>query len=148
MSLTDRKDIEAVQTCIKKYTCPDTLSGKVKYLIDRVINGFKSIFGASDWQKTIQIIQNNAVRFCIENECYDEATTIPLEKKINARILDLTKLFATELLSLALKANQSLNAVVSIKTLEKTKVENVVRGVKMVLTNAMVNAETAFQTLA
>lgn len=148
MSLTDRKDIEAVQSCIKKYTCPDTLSGKVKYLIDRVINALKSVFGASDWQKSIQIIQNNAVRLCKENGCYDAAATIPLQKKINAHVLDLTKLAASELLSLSLRATQSPNAEVPVKNLEKIQIGRLVSGIKEVLTKALAKGEAVFQTLA
>jgi hypothetical protein len=50
MHLTNAQDELWVKDCIAKYAQPDTLCQTVTWVIYRIVNIFKAIFGQSDWQ--------------------------------------------------------------------------------------------------
>jgi hypothetical protein len=48
----------AIKTCVQKYSAPKTFSEAIVYLLDRIRNGVKAIFGRSDWQIGEKAIKN------------------------------------------------------------------------------------------
>ena len=56
-----------ISKCIQKYSHEKTICGFLKFLVDRVVNAIKSIFGSSDWQKTISIAKTKWLRNIQEN---------------------------------------------------------------------------------
>lgn len=56
-----------ISKCIQKYSHEKTICGFLKFLVDRVVNAIKSIFGSSDWQKTVSILKAKWLRNTQEN---------------------------------------------------------------------------------
>lgn len=102
-----QNDAEAVRTCISKYELPDTFCKKLEWLVYRVIQAFKSLFGCSDWQMAARIIQNNYTQEALRARVIQEIPQNSLEELIkdkaissfswmSSRILDLTLLLQEE----------------------------------------------------
>ena len=54
--LTEQNE-KIVKTCVLRYTKPDSCCEAVAWVIHRIINAIKHIFGCSDWQNALQAIQ-------------------------------------------------------------------------------------------
>lgn len=54
------KDKRVIEQCILNYSQPDHCSGWFGYLLFRIWNAIKSIFGCSDWQKTVTFMADKS----------------------------------------------------------------------------------------
>lgn len=54
---------DTIRLCVQRYTLPDAWSDKLVWVLHRISNAIKSIFGRSDWQKTRELIQERAIQF-------------------------------------------------------------------------------------
>lgn len=96
---------DAVRNCVCKYSKPHTLVGMPKWIVYRIWNAIKSIFGQSDWQKTQQLVYERILAFTASIPTdfqFEKARTLFEEtmQKISFKI-------AGNLLSVCLLANNS-----------------------------------------
>lgn len=108
----------SIRTCISRYTKPDSFCKSLSWIVFRVVNAFKSIFGQSEWQITNQMLHQHALELAKEKKLFQIIPQEKLNKKINVNIVDTTRLVASKLLSICLLANQ-LQSEASTELMEK-----------------------------
>jgi hypothetical protein len=55
----EKNDEETVRICIHNYSTPHTFCQTLHWLVFRITNGIKHIFGKSDWQKAENIVRQH-----------------------------------------------------------------------------------------
>lgn len=141
--VTNDAEATALQACLAKYTRPHTVVGTLTYLMDRIVNAVKSIFGKSDWQQMVKTIQERAIKACEDNGTYDSKATDPAQQKFNKKVLESTKLAARELLSLALEVHQNPSAKIDDAKLEKITIRALAAEIQSISRQARAQQKSA-----
>ena len=72
--------------CIQKYSCEKTFCGVLKYLVNRIINAVKSIFGHSLWQRAKIELVTKTINDMAGSNPVSESDRKALEKIFNPMI--------------------------------------------------------------
>jgi hypothetical protein len=103
-----RTDQEIVRNCISRYSLPSTFCELLGWLAFRVTNTFKALYGASEWQKAKEVIQNHMFGVAAqEGLSFQQNPQSKLEKKIKSAASQVIDDYATRVLDLCLLAEDS-----------------------------------------
>ncbi len=97
---------DAIRECIAKYSLPDTFFEIFTWVLHRIWNAVKSIFGASDWQKAKTLLQDRFLEMSFERGMIQENPQNFVETEIKKQVAHTADLVAEELLSLCLLSNE------------------------------------------
>ncbi len=89
-----------VIACVTNYEIPHTICDMFLWLVHWIVNTVKSIFGASEWQTTLSLVQNHIVEIATAKNLIDSPSR-PLNEriKLNEYIFNQAAWHADRLLS-------------------------------------------------
>lgn len=105
MSLNTR-DQEIVRSTIKNYSLRESFCENISWVIYRVANAIKSIFGYSDWQIARKMIEERALQMAISHGYVKDNPTTTFERSVKAHAIPSFHNAAGELLSITLLSQE------------------------------------------
>lgn len=96
----------SIKKCISRYSKPSSFCECLSWLLFRISNAIKSIWGASDWKKTHQLLHRKIIDITKEKELFQENPQDKLSKKINLKVLNFSDKLSSNILSFCLFANE------------------------------------------
>lgn len=106
MQLTDPEK-EGIRTCISQYTGQPGIVGRLCWIVYRIINAVKSLFGISDWQLSEELICKRAERIAIDRGLIQRGPMIGIQKSIKERAVRLMGDYAKNMLVLIYATNRA-----------------------------------------
>ena len=88
MELAPERSRELVRDCILNYTMPDECCGIITWIIFRVVNAVKAIFGISDWQMAVETVKNNTILRAYHKNIIAAEPPDDAQKAIKAQLVE------------------------------------------------------------
>jgi hypothetical protein len=101
MQLNDDDKIQ-IETCISRYSTPDSFCGFLNHLVYLVENIFRSILGTSDWQMAVNTIHANALEKAKAKNLIIENRENPLVQNLDRSTSIELRNWAANILNVAL----------------------------------------------
>src|ERR1700722_2026191 len=93
---------DLARDCVLNYSMPDDCSGIIAWIIFRVVNAVKAIFGVSDWQMARNAVQSNTLAKAYERGLIEARPHDPVEIRLKARVIEFVGRTAEDFLDMSL----------------------------------------------
>lgn len=107
----EKKDEDIARKCVSRYSRPETFYATMNWIIFRLENAVKSIFGKSEWQLTKNVIQNHVFKSAMEKVKAEKNISIDhpeneIKKLLNETVFKMTDIYVNSFFPMCLKINQ------------------------------------------